>query len=39
MDNIIPVLTEGMVDLCRVVPVDPVDFLSEYLLKKSNQLH
>ena len=38
MNNIIPILSEGMVDISRIIPVDPVDFLSEYLLKKSNQL-
>ena len=36
MKCIIPVLTEGMIDVCRVGPTDPVDYLSDYIWKKSN---
>jgi len=35
MKAIIPVLTEGMIDVWRVHPVDPVDYLAEYVFKKS----
>ena len=37
MKAIIPVLTEGMIDVWRVNPVDPVDYLAEYVFKKSNE--
>ena len=36
MKCIIPVLTEGMIDVWRVKPTDPVDFLADYIWKKSN---
>lgn len=38
MKAIIPVLTEGMIDVWRVGPTDPVDYLAEYIFKKSNEL-
>jgi adenylate kinase len=38
MKKIIPVLTEGMIDVWRVGPTDPVDYLAEYIFKKSNEL-
>lgn len=38
MKCIIPVLTEGMIDVWRVQPTDPVDYLADYMFKKSNEL-
>lgn len=38
MKQIIPVLTEGMIDVYRVSPTDPVDYLAEYIFKKSNEM-
>ena len=38
MKNVIPFLTEGMVEVCKVVPIDPIDYLAEYIFKKSNNL-
>ena len=38
MKQIIPVLTEGMIDVYRVGPTDPVDYLSDYIFTKSNNL-
>lgn len=37
MKFIIPVLTEGMIETCRVGPLDPVDYLAEYIFKKSSE--
>lgn len=37
MKQIIPVLTEGMIDVYRVGPTDPVDYLADYIFAKSNQ--
>ena len=39
MKAIIPVLTEGMIDVYRVGPTDPVDYLAEYIYNKSNEVH
>jgi hypothetical protein len=36
MDNVVPHLTEGLIDICKKVPRDPLDFLSELLLKKAD---
>ena len=38
MKQIIPVLTEGMIDVYRVGPTDPADYLAEYIFQKSNNL-
>jgi len=38
MKAIIPVLTEGMIDVWRVQPTDPVDYLADYVWKKSNEM-
>ena len=38
MKQIIPVLTEGMIDVYRVGPTDPVDYLADYIFAKSNNL-
>ena len=35
MKFIIPVLTEGMIEVCKVGPIDPVDYLAEYIFKRS----
>lgn len=36
MKYIIPVLTEGMIDVWKVGPLDPVDYLAEYIFNRSN---
>ena len=38
MKQVIPVLTEGMIDVYKVGPTDPVDYLSDYIFRKSNEL-
>lgn len=37
MKFIIPVLTEGMIEACKVGPLDPVDYLAEYIFKRSSE--
>ena len=37
MKFIIPVLTEGMIEACKVGPLDPVDSLAEYIFKRSSE--
>ena len=36
MKYIIPLLTEGMIEVWKVGPLDPVDYLADYIFKKSN---
>lgn len=31
MEHMVPSLTEGLIDLCKVLPEDPVDYLASYL--------
>ena len=35
MDNLIPILSEGLIDVCKKAPEDPVDHLAAYLFKRS----
>jgi len=38
MDNVVPHLTEGLIDLCKTVPGDPTDYLADFLLKKADEV-
>ena len=38
MDNVVPHLTEGLIDLCKDIPEDPVDYLANFLLKKADEI-
>ena len=33
-----PHLTEGLIDLCKDIPDDPVDYLATFLLKKADEV-
>ncbi len=35
LDNLVPILTEGLIEVCKKTPDDPVDHLAEYLFKRS----
>jgi len=35
IDNLVPILTDGLLDICKRQPTDPVDSLAEYLFKRS----
>lgn len=37
IDNVIPVLTDGLIETCKTMPEDPVDFLAEYLFKEARR--
>jgi ribonuclease D len=37
MANVIPTLTEGLIEVCKVKPEDPVDYIAEYLFKNNPQ--
>jgi len=34
-DNVVPFLTEGLIEICKNTTDDPVDTLAEYLFKRS----
>ena len=38
MKFIIPVLTEGMIEVWKYQPLDPVDYLADYMYKKSGSM-
>lgn len=38
MDTVVPHLTEGLIELCKVVPDDPTDYLATFLLERADQL-
>ncbi len=33
--NIMPILTKGMLEVCKINPIDPVDYLSDFLFINS----
>lgn len=33
--NIMPILTKGMLEVCKVNPIDPVEYLADFLFKNS----
>jgi adenylate kinase len=35
MDNLVPILTDGLLEVCKKTPQDPVDYLAEYLFRRS----
>jgi adenylate kinase len=35
MKFVMPTLTAGLIEVCKVRPEDPVDFLAEYLFKQT----
>lgn len=34
-DNLVPILTEGLLEVCKRTPEDAVDYLAEYLFRRS----
>lgn len=35
IDNLVPILTDGLIDVCKKQPDDVCDFLAQYLFKQS----
>jgi adenylate kinase len=35
MANVVPALVDGLLDICKVQPDDPVDYLAEYLFNRA----
>ena len=38
MDNLVPHLTQGLIELCKKVPQDPVDTLADFLLARADEI-
>ncbi|KAL7998288.1 putative adenylate kinase/UMP-CMP kinase, P-loop containing nucleoside triphosphate hydrolase [Plasmopara halstedii] len=38
MDTVLPALTEGILEVVQVQPLDPVDYLAEFLFRKGQEL-
>jgi adenylate kinase len=38
MDNVVPHLTEGLIEVCKKVPEDSIDYLANFLLERADQL-
>ena len=38
MDNLVPHLTQGLIELCKTIPHDPVDSLADFLLEKADEI-
>ncbi|XP_065833118.1 adenylate kinase 7-like isoform X2 [Oscarella lobularis] len=38
LKNVMPTLTQGLIEVCKVRPDDPVDFLAEYLFENNPQI-
>eukprot|EP00731_Ephydatia_muelleri_P027932 Em0019g805a len=38
MKNVMPTLTQGLIEVCKVKPDDPVDYLAEYMFKHNPQV-
>lgn len=38
MDNVVPHLTEGLIELCKKVPEDSIDHLANFLLERADQI-
>lgn len=37
-ENVIPILSQGILEICKRCPEDPVDELAKFLMEKSNQV-
>lgn len=38
MKHVMPTLSEGLIEVCKARPDDPVDFLAEFLFKNNPQI-
>ena len=38
MDNVVPYLTQGLIDLCKKVPEEPGEYLADFLMKKGDEI-
>lgn len=38
VDNVVPILKDGLIEVCKNQPDDPVDFLAEFLFRESKNI-
>ena len=38
MDNVVPYLTQGLIELCKKVPKEPGEFLADFLMRKADEI-
>ena len=38
IENVIPILSQGILEVCQKLPEDPVDELARFLMEKSGQV-
>lgn len=38
MEHVVPLITEGIFEICKSTPEDPVEFLAQFLYKKNQEL-
>jgi hypothetical protein len=38
MDNVVPYLTQGLIDLCKKTPKEPGEYLADFLMKKADEI-
>lgn len=36
MRNLVPILSDAMIDTTKVAPIDPIDYMAEYIFRRSN---
>lgn len=37
MRNLVPTISDAMIDVVRVSPIDPIDYMADYIFKRSNE--
>jgi adenylate kinase len=35
--HIVPTVTDALIEVCKVMPEDPVDYIAEYLFARSDE--
>lgn len=38
MENLVPILTDGLINVCKLQPKDPVDSLASFLFMRANDV-
>eukprot|EP00747_Dinoflagellata_sp_TGD_P161960 gnl/TRDRNA2_/TRDRNA2_179032_c0_seq1.p1 gnl/TRDRNA2_/TRDRNA2_179032_c0~~gnl/TRDRNA2_/TRDRNA2_179032_c0_seq1.p1 ORF type:complete len:751 (-),score=218.05 gnl/TRDRNA2_/TRDRNA2_179032_c0_seq1:158-2410(-) len=38
MSNVVPTLSDGLIEVCKVMPDDPIDYLAEYLFQHAQDI-
>ena len=39
MENLVPILTDGLINVCKLQPKDPVDSLASFLFMRANDVN